>query len=103
MTSNIEGVIIKPLSRYKDSRGWLTELYRDDELPTGFEPKMSYLSVTMPGVARGPHEHIAQTDLFAFLDGEYELYLWENRPGKTADAEVHKVGAENSVAVFVPP
>lgn len=103
MSSKIEGVIMRPLSRYNDSRGWLTELYRDDELPEGFKPAMSYLSVTQPGVARGPHEHVDQTDLFAFLDGAYELFLWENRPGKSADPEVHKVGADNSVVVFVPP
>ncbi len=103
MSSNIEGVIIRQLNRYNDSRGWLSEIYRDDELPEGFKPAMSYLSVTRPGVARGPHEHVDQTDLFAFLDGSYELFLWENRPGKPAQAEVHRVGSENSVVVFVPP
>lgn len=99
----MEGVIIKELKRFGDARGWLTELFRDDELPEGFKPAMSYLSFTHAGVARGPHEHVDQTDGFAFVDGEYELFLWENRPGKSAAPFKMKVGSENPVLVFVPP
>src|SRR4051812_28400874 len=79
--SDISGVLIRPLKRYQDARGWLTELFRDDELPDEFRPVMSYLSVTHAGVARGPHEHVDQTDGFAFIDGSYRLYLWDNREG----------------------
>ncbi len=99
----IPGVIIRPLTRREDARGWLAELFRDDELPEGFEPTMGYLSVTRPGVARGPHEHADQTDGFVFLDGAYELYLWDNRPGHPPAHETHRVGAENPVIAFVPP
>jgi dTDP-4-dehydrorhamnose 3,5-epimerase len=99
----MRGVIIKQAKEYRDSRGWLTELYRTDELPEGFTPAMSYLSVTHPGVARGPHEHEAQTDLFVFLDGAYELHLWENRAGEPEAYEVHTVGRENPAMVWVPP
>ena len=98
-----EGVVVKPLKRYEDARGWLMELYRDDELPEGFNPVMGYLSVTKPGVARGPHEHVAQTDGFIFLDGSYELHLWENRPGYPEHHEVLQVGRDNPVFVTVPP
>lgn len=79
------------------------ELFRDDELPEGFEPTMGYLSMTKPNVARGPHEHVAQTDGFVFLNGNYELYLWENRPGNDPMMETHPVGEENPCIVFVPP
>ncbi len=99
----MDGVVIRELKRFGDTRGWLTELFRHDELPDDFRPVMSYLSVTHPGVARGPHEHVDQTDGFAFIDGSYELYLWENRPGKTAEPMVVPVGSENPVLVIVPP
>lgn len=99
----MDGVVVRPLARYEDPRGWLTELYREDELPEGFRPTMSYLSVTKPGIARGPHEHVHQTDGFAFISGEYELYLWENRPGKPEASVVLKVGEDNRVLVLVPP
>jgi dTDP-4-dehydrorhamnose 3,5-epimerase len=99
----VEGVVIKSLKAFADSRGWLTELFRHDELPEDFRPVMSYLSVTHPGIARGPHEHESQTDGFAFIDGEYELFLWENREGRFADPVRVRVGSENPVLVIVPP
>lgn len=103
METGMEGVIIRPLKKFEDARGWLTELFRDDELPEGFEPTMAYLSVTKPGVARGPHEHVDQTDGFAFVDGDYDLFLWENRPGRSAPAFKGRVGRSNPCLVFVPP
>nr|MCR5164579.1 dTDP-4-dehydrorhamnose 3,5-epimerase family protein [Thermoguttaceae bacterium] len=78
--STIEGVSITPLKKYTDHRGWLSEIYRDDELPEGIRPAMSYVSETLPGVARGPHEHRTQTDIFVFLGpGMFRLYLWDAR------------------------
>ncbi len=99
----MDGVVIRGLARFQDSRGWLVELFRNDELPESFRPAMSYLSVTLPGVARGPHEHVGQCDAFAFIDGNYKLYLWENRPGKSAEPVVLEVGSHNPVLVLVPP
>lgn len=34
--------------------------------------------MTKPGIARGPHEHVEQTDFFCFF-GNFRLYLWDNR------------------------
>ena len=58
----MEDVEIKKLSVFEDQRGWLAEILRDDE--SGFRPVMSYLSMTKPGLVRGPHEHVEQTDYF---------------------------------------
>jgi len=71
-----EGVVIKELNVFNDQRGWLSEIFRDDE--TDFRPAMSYISMTKPGIARGPHEHLEQSDYFCFL-GHFRLYLWDNR------------------------
>lgn len=99
----IPGVLVRSLKRFADARGWLMELFRDDELPDGFRPAMGYLSVTKPGVARGPHEHVDQTDGFAFLSGRYRLFLWENRPGHSPAKLELEVGEANPVLVLVPP
>lgn len=96
------GVLIKPLKQHADARGWLIETFRDDELPEGFSPAMGYISMTHPGVARGPHEHRDQTDGFAFVFGRFRLYLWENREGKDG-AFALDVGEHNPVFVTVPP
>ena len=101
---NIPGVIIKPLTSFEDSRGHLSELFRTDELPYKFvSPEMGYISFTHPGISRGPHEHANQSDLFIFLDGRYELRLWENRAGYEQINVVIEVGKENPVSVIVPP
>src|SRR5690242_3621998 len=103
MTTALPGVMIRPLKRFADARGWLTELFREDELPAGFKPAMAYLSMTHPGVARGPHEHRAQSDGFAFLSGCYEITLWENRPGRERVKEVFQAGEANPILLIVPP
>ncbi len=72
----MEGVVIRELGLFKDERGWLAEIFRSDD--TDFTPAMSYVSMTRPGIARGPHEHMEQSDYFCFL-GHFRLYLWDNR------------------------
>jgi dTDP-4-dehydrorhamnose 3,5-epimerase len=101
--SPIPGVIITKLRRFTDPRGWLIELFRDDELPDGFEPTMGYVSLTLPGVARGPHEHREQADGFAFLSGTFEVTLWENRGEREHIKQVILAGEDNPLFVVVPP
>jgi dTDP-4-dehydrorhamnose 3,5-epimerase len=76
----IDGVIWKTLTRYTDPRGWLCELFRDDDLAEEFRPVMAYISMTHPGIARGPHEHVDQADFFCFLGpSDFKVYLWDAR------------------------
>ncbi|MBI5621754.1 dTDP-4-dehydrorhamnose 3,5-epimerase family protein [Candidatus Falkowbacteria bacterium] len=100
----IAGVIIKKLTQYNDDRGWLAEIWRDDE--TDFRPAMSYVSVTRPGVARGPHEHVHQSDCFVFVGpGRFRLYLWDNRQQSPTYGETHEedMGESNPAMVIIPP
>ncbi len=100
----IEGIIIKKLNKYTDDRGWLTEIFRADEL--NFDPAMSYVSLTNPGVARGPHEHVYQSDCFVFLGpGSFCLYLWDRRDSSATNGEYLEieVGENNPSLVIVPP
>jgi dTDP-4-dehydrorhamnose 3,5-epimerase len=66
----MKGIEIKELSVHEDNRGWLAEIIRDDE--SDVKPVMSYLSMTRPGLARGPHEHKEQTDYFCFI-GKFRI------------------------------
>lgn len=102
-TNTIPGVLVRPLSRFDDRRGWLTELFREDELPGGYRPAMGYISLTHPGVARGPHEHREQTDGFAFTSGLFEITLWENRPGRERIRWELRAGEKNPIFLIVPP
>jgi dTDP-4-dehydrorhamnose 3,5-epimerase len=77
---DIEGVIVRKIARHQDARGWLSELFRADELPAEFLPAMAYVSMTRPGVTRGPHEHVDQADAFCFIGpSTFRIYLWDNR------------------------
>ena len=102
---DISGVVIKPLSLFKDSRGWLTELFRIDEWPAEFHPSMAYISSTFSGVTRGPHEHVDQADLFCFLGpSNFKLRMWDNRADSETFGNVKTVivGETNPSAVLIP-
>lgn len=101
----IHGVVAKPLSTYQDSRGWLSELFRTDEWPEEFHPAMIYLSSTVPGVVRGPHEHVDQADLFCFPGpSNFKLRMWDNRVASETFGFVKTivVGQNNPSIVLVP-
>ena len=102
----IDGVVFKPLKQYGDPRGWLVELFRDDELSPNDRPRMGYVSETLPGVARGPHEHVDQSDYFLFLGpGDFKLYLWDAREASPTFRRrvAVVVGQSNRQAVLIPP
>ena len=101
----IDGVVIRPLRKFVDERGWLAELFRHDELDGEFHPAMAYLSVTEPGVTRGPHEHVDQADLFCFIGpSNFKIRLWDNRESSPTYRHVVTafVGADNPASVLVP-
>ena len=100
----INGVVIKDLNRFNDDRGWLTEIYRQDELD--YTPVMSYISLTKSGVVRGPHEHVHQSDCFIFPGpGDFELHLWDRRKDSETSGEYLeiKAGESSPKLVIVPP
>lgn len=77
----IHDVVVKEIVRYTDTRGWLMEVYREDETDPLFAPAMQYVSMTKPGVARGPHEHRDQADYFAFIGpSTFKIFMWDARP-----------------------
>jgi dTDP-4-dehydrorhamnose 3,5-epimerase len=100
----INGVIIRKIEKNSDDRGYLAEIFRHDE--TDFREVMGYVSLTNPGVIRGPHEHAQQSDCFIFLGpGAFELHLWDRRSGSVSEGEHFQtvVGQDNPVLVIVPP
>ena len=101
----IAGVSVFPFKKHIDQRGWLTEVFRIDELDPNLAPVMAYVSETLPGMTRGPHEHVAQTDCFCFLGpSNFKLVLWDNRPGSSTyrNRQVVLAGEMNPCRVIVP-
>ena len=101
----IKGVVVGKLAKAFDSRGWLAELFRSDQIAEEFFPAMAYISATEPGITRGPHEHVDQADLFCFIGpSNFKLRMWDNRD----DSETFRcmttliVGEDNPASVLVP-
>lgn len=102
----IHDVVVRPLTKFLDERGWLAELFRSDETDAATMPVMAYLSMTVPGVARGPHEHVDQTDWFCFIGpSNFKVYLWDARPGSATFGVKQTIygGIDAPLAVIVPP
>lgn len=101
----INGVATIYPIKNEDKRGWLIEIFRRDIIDKDIFPEMSYISLTNPGITRGPHEHIEQTDSFFFMTSTFELMLWDNRK----DSETYKnmtivnAGDNDFKIVIVPP
>jgi dTDP-4-dehydrorhamnose 3,5-epimerase len=101
----IQDVVTYPIKKFVDERGWLAELFRHDEIEDEFYPAMSYISLTEPGVQRGPHEHVDQADLFCFIGpGNFKLRMWDNRKDSPTYRFVMTlvVGEDNPNGVIIP-
>ena len=99
----IQGVEVVALRYHADSRGWLTEVYRNDELSV--RPVMAYVSLTHPGTARGPHEHREQADVFVFMGpSTFRITLWDARPSSPTHGSrmVFEAGEQWPARVVVP-
>ena len=102
----IHDVVIRDLKKIVDGRGWLAELFREDEVEQQFMPMMSYISVTHPGIARGPHEHVDQADMFAFIGpSNFKVYLWDARKNSPTfqNRLVFIAGEDAPKSVIIPP
>ena len=105
-TADIQGVIVKELKKFNDSRGWLAEIVREDEIDKGLMPVMAYISVTHPKISRGPHLHKEQTDIFCMTGpGDFSLRMWDNRQSSPTFGCMMSVSAGESkpCIITIPP
>src|ERR1051325_7959777 len=101
----IDGVIVRDLFKFVDERGWLTEIFRQDELEAEYHPAMAYVSMSLPGVIRGPHTHVDQADLFAFFGpSHFKLRIWDTRSeSRTYGCEMTLLlGEDHPTLVLIP-
>ena len=96
----MDGLEVRELSLYKDSRGWIGEIIREDEAT--FKPLMTYLSMTKPGFVRGPHEHSEQTDYFCLI-GRFRLYFWDNRKASSSYKQKETIDISDVPMIAVVP
>ena len=103
--SGLPGVRVELLPVFNDPRGSLHELWRSDEIPSGFQPLMACSSWSLPGVQRGPHEHVEQDDYFSFAGpSDFDVALWDARPGAAGPQRgwLIRTGARKPSRIFIP-
>ena len=75
----IGGVVVKPLKRVVNERGWLLEIQRNDDVVfIGFG--QAYVTATRPGIVKAWYRHRRQVDNMAAVTGLLRVVLFDDRP-----------------------
>jgi dTDP-4-dehydrorhamnose 3,5-epimerase len=94
----VGGVLLYPLRRFEDERGWFCEIRRDTQLPR--PTVQTNVSFSRKGVIRGLHYHErGQDDLFVCLRGTARVVVLDRAAGVSFSIDI---GDENPLAVWVP-
>jgi dTDP-4-dehydrorhamnose 3,5-epimerase len=101
----IDGVRIKPLREIADANGGVQHMVRSDEseLFVGFGE--IYFSFTNPGVVKGWHVQVEQTNLLSCVCGRLRLVLHDARSGSPTAGETAEIRFSDGdrKVVRVPP
>lgn len=100
---SIDGVIVKPLVRHPDDRGFFQEILRDDDHLLRNFGQVS-LSLTYPGVIKAFHYHERQDDLWFFPVGAAQVVLYDLRDGSPTQGitQVLYAGQDHPVLIVIP-
>ena len=94
----MNGVLVLPLRRFEDPRGWFMELRRESLLPD--RTLQTNVSFSRAGTVRGLHFHQrGQSDLFVCIQGMIRVVALDQASGETFSFDV---GDDNPAAVWVP-
>lgn len=103
--ANIDGVSIKQIKKHCDDRGFICEVYRDDEDHMPPPCRQTTFTVTHPGVVKAFHWHKKQWDYWFVLNGMARIVLHDMREDSPTKGvtQVIVAGVHNPVAVAIPP
>jgi dTDP-4-dehydrorhamnose 3,5-epimerase len=77
----LPGIVIKPLKRFPDERGFFTEIFRNDWKDLLGEDNIAQanLSITYPGIVRAWHKHEkGQIDYFVAIKGAIKICAYDD-------------------------
>ena len=95
----LDELLVRPLTRRTDDRGWLAEILRAGEgvaAPFG----QIFVTVAKPGVTKGRHYHTRKIEWFCVIHGKGRLVLQDLATHERTEVEM---GDENLVTVRIPP
>lgn len=94
--SRIDGVVVTPIERHEDERGYFSEIARFGEY------RQANHSRSRRGVLRGLHYHLTQADLWYVVSGTAQVALADLR-GAEPVVETLTVGESTACTIYVPP
>ena len=100
----IDGVVVKPLRRIPDERGFIMHMLRSDD--SDFEKFGEiYFSTIFPGVVKAWHLHKEMVLNYSVIAGMVKLVLYDDRDGSPTKGELQElfIGRENYQLVKIPP
>ncbi len=100
----IDGVLVKPLRRIVDDRGYVLVILReDDDEFRGFG--QAYISACNPGIVKAWHCHERQWDYFCVVTGNAKIGLYDDRDGSPTRGQTVAlvIGDLNPALVVIPP
>ena len=100
----IDGVIVKPLRRIPDERGFIMHMLRADD-PEFEEFGEIYFSAAYPEAIKAWHLHKKMTLNYAVVVGMIKLVLYDDREESSTRGELQElfIGRENYQLVKIPP
>ena len=108
----IEGVRIEPLRIFADDRGFFAELARlssaalaERMVPGGDTRVQVSATVTYPGTIKAIHYHYEQTDLWAPVNGMFQVFLYDLRKNSSTFGRPNTlyVGTLHPWEILIPP
>lgn len=100
----IDGVIIKPLRRIPDERGYIMHMLRSND-PEFERFGEIYFSTIYPGAIKAWHLHKEMTLNYSVVSGMIKLVLYDSRDDSPTKCEIQEIflGRENYQLVKIPP
>lgn len=100
----IDGVIIKPLRRIPDERGYIMHMLRSND-PEFEQFGEIYFSTIYPGTIKAWHLHKEMTLNYSVVSGIIKLVLYDSRDDSPTKGELQEIflGRENYQMVKIPP
>ena len=100
----IDGVVVKPLRRIPDERGYIMHMLRADD-PDFEKFGEIYFSAAYPRAIKAWHLHQEMTLNYAVVVGMIKLVLYDDRENSPTKGELQElyIGRENYALVKIPP
>lgn len=92
-------IAIKKLDIKKDSRGWLSEILRPEDLVKKKFGQI-FITVAYPDQTKGVHYHKRKTEWYCVIKGRGLVTVINNKTRKKQEIEI---GEQNMVLVKIPP